>query len=278
MDLGKIGVWTAYRMIGEENAGEAAKLAEDLGFGTFWLGGSPQLPSVRPLLEATERIVVATGIVNVWGYDPAQLAAEHAALTSDFPGRLMLGIGISHPEAIEAYRRPLGTMREFLDGLDGAPQPVPKDERSIAALGPKMLDLSRERTAGTHPYFVPVEHSAFARERLGPGALVAPEVAVVLDTDRERARATARKYAALYLGLRNYTGNLLRVGFTEDDIANGGTDRLIDAVIPQGSAEQIAEVAQRHLEAGADHVCLQTVIVPGVPREQWTALAGALID
>lgn len=277
MDLKQIGIWTTYHALGEQNAGEAASLAEGLGFGAFWLGGSPRLPSVRPLLAGSERMVIATGIVNVWQYEPAQLAGEHAELTREYPGRVLLGIGIGHPEATSEYTKPLTKMREFLDGLDGSAQPVPRGERCVAALGPKMLDLSAERSLGTHPYFTPVEHTRFARERLGDSALVAPELACVVDTDRERARAAARKYAQLYLGLRNYTGNLLKFGFTEDDLADGGSDRLIDAIVPQGSAEEIAASARAHLDAGADHVCLQAVGVAGVPSEEWGALADALI-
>jgi probable F420-dependent oxidoreductase len=277
VQLSKIGIWTTYRALGEENAGEAARLAESLGFGALWLGGSPRLPAVRPLLAASERMVIATGIVNVWQYGPVQLAGEHAELTREYPGRFLLGIGIGHPEATSDYTKPLTKMREFLDGLDAAPQPVPRGERCVAALGPKMLDLSAERSLGTHPYFTPPEHTHFARERVSAGALVAPELACVLDTDRDHARETARKYARLYLGLRNYTSNLLKFGFTEDDIADGGSDRLIDTIVPQGSAEEIAIAARAHLDAGADHVCLQTVGVAGVPSEEWRALAGALI-
>ena len=276
MQLGEIGIWTATRLIGEENVRRGGTLVETLGFGTFWLGGSPKLPATRPILEATEALAVATDIVNVWQYEPAVLAAEHAQLTRDFPGRLLLGIGVGHPEATSTYAKPLTKMRAFLDGLDGAATPVPRDELCVAALGPKMLDLSGERSLGTVPYFTPVEHTRFARERLGAGALVAPELACVVDTDASRARATARSYAALYLGLSNYTNNLLRFGFTEADIADGGSDRLIDAIVPQGSAEQIADVARAHLDAGADHVCLQPVGVSGVPHEEWTALATAL--
>jgi len=277
MDLRRIGIWTSYRALGEENAGDAARLAESLGFGAFWLGGSPRLPSLRPLLDASERMVIATGIVNVWQYKPVQLAGEHAELTREYPGRVLLGIGIGHPEATSDYTKPLTTMREFLDGLDGAPQPVPRGERCVASLGPKMLDLSAERSLGTHPYFTPVEHTRAARERVGDRALVAPELACVVDTDRDRARAAARKYAQVYLGVRNYTSNLLKFGFTEDDIADGGSERLFDAIIPQGSAEEIAVTARAHLDAGADHVCLQAVGVTGVPSEEWSALAGALI-
>jgi len=278
VNLGKIGVWTSYRAFGIERAGEAAKLAEQLGYGAWWVGGSPHVPDVRPVLEATSTLVAATGILNVWINDPAETAAADAALRAEHPGRFLLGIGIGHPEATSDYRRPLATMRSFLDGLDTSPTPPPAEQRCLAALGPQMLDLARERAAGTHSYFVPVEHTRFARERLGPGRLVAPELACVIDTDPVRARAVARGYAKLYLGLRNYTHNLLAFGFTEGDIDGGGSDRLIDAIIPHGTAEQIAEVVRGHLDAGADHVCLQPLGEEGIPRESWTALAKVLID
>jgi len=277
MNLGQYGVWTSYRQIGEENAGEAARLVESLGYGTFWLGGSPHLPHVRPLLAATDRLVVATGIVNVWQNEPARLAAEYAQLSAEFPDRLLVGIGIGHPEATSDYSKPLSTMRAFLDGIDGAPAPIPRDRRCLAALAPKMLALSAERAAGAHTYFVPVDHTRDARGRLGEDALLAPELACVLDSDPGSARATARRYAQLYLALRNYTSSLLRIGLTERDIADGGSDRLIDAVIPHGSAEDVAAVARAHIEAGADHVCVQPLGARGIPRAQWTALASALI-
>jgi probable F420-dependent oxidoreductase len=277
MDLGSIGVWTTYRQIGEENAGEAARLVQDLGFGTFWLGGSPRLASVRPLLEATDSLVVATGIVNVWSYDPAELAAEYVQLAEDFPDRVLVGIGIGHPEATSHYATPLAAMRAFLDGLDQADTPLPRDRRCLAALGPKMLELCKTRSRGSHTYFVPVAHTRAVRAELGADALLAPELACVVDGDPDSARAKARRYAELYLGLRNYTSNLLRHGFAQDDIADGGSDRLIDAVIPNGGAQDIAAVAREHLDAGADHVCLQPVGVRGIPRDEWTALAGALV-
>lgn len=277
MQLRKIGIWTSYRSLGEENAGEAARLVESLGFGAFWLGGSPKLPAVRPLLEATEHLIVATGIVNVWANGPAQLAAEYAQLEREFPGRLLVGIGIGHPEATGEYARPLPTMRRFLDGLDEAADPLAPEARCLAALGPKMLDLAAARTRGAHPYFTPVEHTRAARRRLGDGALLAPELACAVDPDPDRARAKAREYASLYLQLRNYTANLLDYGFTEKDIANGGSDGLFDAIVPQGSAVKIAAMVREHLSAGADHVCLQPVGVRGVPREEWTALAAELI-
>jgi probable F420-dependent oxidoreductase len=187
-----------------------------------------------------------------------------------------LGVGIGHPEATSDYTRPLSTMRAFCDGLASAPQPVPKDELVLAALGPKMLDLAAERSLGTHPYFVSAEHTAFARQRVGPEALVAPEVAVVVESDPDAARDIARNYARLYLGLANYTNALRSVGFTEDDIADGGSDRLIDAVIPHGTPEQIAAALEQHFAAGADHVCIQPLGHGEPPMEDYRAMAAVL--
>ncbi len=278
MELTKFGVWSVLRGMEEQEQREAVALIEQLGYGAFWVGGSPALLTLRPLLEATERLVIATGIVNVWQYEPAQLAAEFWELEADFPNRVLLGVGIGHPEATSEYVRPLAKMRSFLDGLAAAQPPVPRERMTVAALGPKMLDLSFERTLGTHPYFTPPAHTKYARERLGPNALVAPELAVVVDDDHLSAKVAAREYAHFYLALTNYTSNLLRFGFTEDDLADGGSERLIDAIVPQGSAAQLAVAVNEHLDAGADHVCVQTVGVPGVPAEQWRALAEALID
>jgi probable F420-dependent oxidoreductase len=276
MALGEYGVWTSFRSIPVEQAAEAAQLVESLGYAAFWLGGSPLLPSVTPLLEASSTITVATGIVNVWANEPAELAASYQALDAEHPGRLLVGIGIGHPEATAEYAAPLATMRAFLDGLDAAPAPLPRERRAVSALAPRMLALAAERSRGTHTYFVPVEHTRQARERLGAGPLIAAELACVLDEDAERARATARRYAEMYLARSNYTNNLRALGYGDDDIGGGGSDRLIDAVIPHGSAQQIAAVARAHREAGADHVCLQPVGVSGIPREEWTALAAAL--
>lgn len=276
MTLGKFGIWTSYRSIGKDNAGAAAKLIEELGFDVVWLGGSQQVPALRPLLEATERIVAATGILNVWGSEPQQVASDFAALSAEFPDRVLVGIGIGHPEATDRYAKPMSAMKAFLDGLDSADSPLPPEHRCLAALRPRMLGLSAERSLGAHSYFVPVEHTRVAREELGKGPLLAPELACVLDDDDTSGRAKAREYARLYLGLTNYTSNLLRVGFTDDDIADGGSDRLIDAVIPHGTPEQIAQIVDQHLDAGADHVCLQTPGIGGIPRSEWAALASAL--
>jgi probable F420-dependent oxidoreductase len=277
VDIGKIGAWSIYRPSGLEDASEAAKLVEQLGYSAWWVGASPDVADVRPILKATSTLVAATGILNVWANQPAETAAAAAAVRADFPGRFMLGIGIGHREATRDYGKPLATMRAFLDGLDASDSPPPPGGRCLAALGPKMLDLAGERAAGTHTYFVPVEHTRAARKRLGPGKLVAPELACVVDTDPARAKTIARDYAQRHLGLRNYAQNLIHFGFTEDELANGGSDRLLNAIVPHGSAEQIAEIVHAHLDAGADHVCLQPLGEDGIPRNAWTALAKALI-
>jgi probable F420-dependent oxidoreductase len=213
----------------------------------------------------------------MWTNDPAGIAESYQRIAARHGDRFLLGIGIGHPEATSDYSKPLTRMREFFDGLDAADPPVPVEERIAAALGPKMLDLAAERSLGTHPYFTTPDHTRFARERSGPDKVVAPELAVVLETDAETARARAREYASVYLGLSNYTSNLLRFGFEERDIADGGSDRLIDAVIPHGSAEQIAEAVRAHLDAGADHVCLQPLGHGPLPLDDYRALADVLL-
>ena len=272
MAFGPIGIWRR-RQAGTK----ALEEIEGLGFGALWIGGSPSLAQVRPFLEGSSTLTIATGILNVWQHQPADVAAHHAALGRDFPGRFLLGVGVGHPEATREYATPLAAMRAFFDGLDAAPDPVPREERVAAALGPKMLDLAGARTRGAHTYFVTPEHTRFARERLGPGALLAPEVAVVIEDDDETARRAARDYAATYLGLRNYTRNLLRFGFTERDVDGGGSDRLIDAVIPHGSAARVADAVRAHLDAGADHVAVQPLGHGPAPLEDYRALAGALL-
>ena len=276
MQLRPFGVWISSRVLDERSAAQAARSAEELGFGTLWLGGSPKLPALRPLLAATERLIVATGILNVWANEPAIVAAQFAELSREYPGRVLLGIGIGHPEATAEYAKPLETMGAFLDGLDAAAAPVPAADRCLAALGPRMLDCSAARSLGTHTYFVPTAHTRSARERLGDGALLAVELACVLDEDDVRAADAARTYAAGYLRLRNYANTLRRHGFADEELTGGGAQRLLDELVPQGSAEQVAALARAHLEAGANHVCLQPVGVAGVPREEWSALARAL--
>jgi probable F420-dependent oxidoreductase len=271
MQLGQFGIWTRHH----DGTGAVAAI-EALGFTALWLGASPSLQQVRPFLQASSTLTVATGILNVWQHDPADVAEQRAELVREFPGRFLLGIGVGHPEATAEYTSPLARMRAFFDGLDAA-EPVPRDERVAAALGPKMLELAAQRSLGTHTYFVTADHTRFARERVGPDALVAPELAVVVETDDEAARKAAREYAALYLARRNYTTNLLRFGFTERDIADGGSDRLIDAVIPHGSPEDIAAAVRAHLDAGADHVALQPLGHRPAPVGDYEALAAALL-
>jgi probable F420-dependent oxidoreductase len=272
MDLGRVGIWRRHH----EGTGPVAEL-EALGYTGLWIGSSPSLEEVRPFLELTSTITVATAILNVWRHEPADVAAGHARLRHSFGDRFLLGVGIGHPEATSEYRKPLTKMREFFDGLDAADPPVPRHERITAALGPKMLDLAAERSLGAHPYFTTAEHTRFARDRIGPDALLAPEVAVVVDADIERARQKARGYTASYLRLRNYVSNLLRFGFTEEDLADGGSDRLIDALVPHGSPDEIAEALQAHYDAGADHLCLQPVGHGADQIEDYRALARALL-
>ena len=271
MELGQIGIWHSRHQGG---LGVVAA-AEALGYGAFWLGGSPSVEDARAYVEASTTIPVVTGILNVWQHDPAAVGRDHLRLTADHPNRFLLGIGIGHPEATSDYTRPLKTMREYFDGLDAAG--VPREQRLAAALGPKMLDLAAERSLGTHPYFVDAQHTRFARERSGPDALVAPEVAVVLEEDVETGRRLAREFAVRYLRMSNYTNNLLRFGYTESDFADGGSDRLIDAVIPHGSPARVADAIRAHLEAGADHVCIQPLGHGDEPLADYEALAKALL-
>jgi probable F420-dependent oxidoreductase len=270
--LGEIGIWL-------RRTAETATVSEieALGFGAVWLGISPSVDQARPFLEQSGELTVATGILNVWQHEPADVAAQHAELQRDFGGRFLLGVGIGHPEATAEYTKPLAKMGEFFDGLDAADAPVPRDERIAAALGPKMLDLAGKRSLGAHPYFTPVEHTRSARERLGAGPLLAPEVTVVIEPDVETAREKGREFAARYLERSNYRRNLLRLGFDERELEGGGSDRLLDAVVPHGSPEQVAEAVRAHLDAGADHVCLQPVGNPAGPVEDYRALATVLL-
>ncbi|MFC7244564.1 LLM class F420-dependent oxidoreductase [Catellatospora aurea] len=282
---GRIGVWSgawteALRSGGGALSGEftdAAAELDDLGYGTLWLGGGPAVTYARPLLEATSRMTIATGILSIWEHDPVEVAAQRAELERAFPGRFVLGLGVSHSRLTERYAHPYTAMTEYLSALDAAAEPVPVRDRVLAALGPRMLALARDRAAGAHPYLVTPEHTAQAREILGTAAVLAPEFKAVLDTDAARAMAAARGHLALYLQLPNYTNNLLRLGFTEDDLRAGGSDRLLDAVFAMGDETAIARRAAAYLDAGADHLAVQVVTAePGLPREQWRLLAAAL--
>jgi probable F420-dependent oxidoreductase len=277
--LGRIGVWNWLPADDLTSMVETAAEVERLGYGALWFPESPaSFDIARALLAGTGRMVVATGIVSIWKHPPAESATAHAELTAAHPGRFLLGLGVSHAFLADGqYRRPLTKMREYLDDPDAAQPPVPAAERVLAALGPRMLELAHERSAGAHPYLVTPEHTRRAREVLGAGRLLAVEQAVVLETDPERARALARRHLAIYLHAPNYTNNWLRLCVEEDDLAGAGSDRLVDALVAWGGAGSIRDRVAQHHEAGADHVCLQ--VVTGefrAPLEEWRALAPAL--
>ena len=282
--LSGIGIWSFQLRYGDPGEiAEAAAELDELGYRALWVPdvGGDLFASLDVLMAATRRTTVATGILNLWMHDPADAAAAHARLSREHGDRLMMGIGVSHAQLIDhqepgRYSKPLTAMRQFLDGLDGAPVPVGADHRMLAALGPKMLELARTRTAGTHSYNVTAEHTAEARAALGPDALIAPEHAVALTTDADRARRLGRAHLETYLGLPNYTNNLRRLGFGDDDFAGGGSDRLIDALVAWGDVDTIVARIGEHRAAGADHVCIQVLIEEGMPRQEWRELAPAL--
>jgi probable F420-dependent oxidoreductase len=284
VDLGRIGVWWsgAWRLADEPAVNVAAEV-ESLGYGALWSSGGfdPGLsPAFGSLLASTTRIAVASGIVSMWTGAPDDVGPAFAQLETSFPGRFLLGIGASHAPLVSDYSRPYSHMVAYLDELDALETPVPAQRRVLAALGRRMLELAAQRAAGAHPYFVPVEHTAWARSILGPAPLLATEVAVVLGTDPVDARALAREYASLYLGLPNYTQNLRTFGFGDEDIEGGGSDRLIDAIIPWGDAATIADRIGEHHDAGADHVCLQVISATGrqgFPLAEYAELAGQLL-
>jgi probable F420-dependent oxidoreductase len=278
--VGRYGIWhTALRSEDPARAGELAETAaelEELGYGAIWLGGSSGVEHAAPLVAATSTITVATGILSIWSYEAEETAARFTDLEAAHPGRFLLGLGVSHAAiAGERYRRPYAAMVQYLEGLDKAG--VPADRRVLAALGPRMLELSRDHAAGAHPYLVTPEHTAQARAILGEGPLLAPELKVILEADPDRARAIARGALALYLSLPNYTNTWLRLGFTDDDLAHGGSDRLVDALTAWGTPERIRRRIADFHSAGADHVALQ-LLVEGqsraeLPRAGWRQLA-----
>lgn len=270
-DLGRYGVWT----FGAPTPEQAAEI-EKLGYGAVWIGGSPKgdLNYVEPLLEATETLQVATGIINVWQADAAEVAESYHRVEKAYPGRFLLGVGIGHPEHTEEYRKPYDVLVEYLDALDAAH--VPTSRRVVAALGPKVLKLAAARSAGAHPYLTTPQHTGQAHNLIGKTVFLAPEHKVVLSTDVDEAREVGRGAVDFYLDLSNYLNNWRRLGFTEDDIAKPGSDRLIDAVVAHGTADAVAARLHQHLDAGADHVAIQVLggwdkLVPTL-----TELAGPL--
>lgn len=253
-DLGRFGVWT----FGTPTPEQATEI-ERLGYGAIWIGGSPagDLEYVEPLLEATESLQVATGIVNVWTAPADEVAAAYHRIEDKHPGRFLLGVGIGHPEHTEEYRKPYDVLVEYLDVLDA--KKVPTSRRVVAALGPKVLKLAAQRSAGAHPYLTTPQHTGEARNLLGPTVFLAPEHKVVLARDAEASRKIGREALDFYLNLSNYVNNWKRLGFTDDDVAKPGSDRLIDAVVAHGTPEDIAKALTEHLEAGADHVAIQVL-------------------
>jgi probable F420-dependent oxidoreductase len=271
IELGQVGVWRHPSGLTPDLVAEL----ETLGYGAIWVGGSPpgDLEFVEHLLDTTEYITVATGIVNVWKDDAATVGASYRRITGRHPGRFLLGLGIGHPEATQEYQQPYAKLVSYLDQLDDLK--VPAEGRVLAALGPRVLRLAAERAAGAHPYLVTPEHTRQARQVLGDGKLLAPEQKLVLETDPERARAIGRpRVEKPYLGLTNYLSNLRRLGWTDADLADGGSDALIDALAVHGDAAAIARGVTAHLDAGGDHVAVQ-MLNPD-PRPALRALAGQL--
>jgi probable F420-dependent oxidoreductase len=287
VDLGRVGIWSRELRYNPGRGARAAAAAEleDLGYAAIFIpdAGGDVLGDVEHLLAATRRMPFATGILNIWLNDPAEVASRRASLVARFGPRFLLGLGSSHAPLVESalrvpYARPYSKMVEYLDALDGAEAPVLAEMRMLAALGPRMLSLARARAAAAHPYLVPPEHTAAARQALGPGILLAPEQAVVLGTDLRLARERARAFVNDYLALPNYVRNLRRLGFTDDDLHGHASDRLVDALVAHGDEEAIAARVRAHHDAGADHVCIY-VFGGGdeaLPLDAWRRLAPAL--
>jgi len=282
-----VSVWQPFFLRSEspQEILDAATELEELGYSRLWFSGGFDgnvPPRFRDLLDGTKRLGIATGIVSIWHSSPAEVAAFALDAERAHPGRFLLGLGASHAVLVEGtgtdYRKPYSKMVDYLDALDAAG--LAAERRILAALGPRMLRLSRDRAAGAHPYFTTAEHTAEARTALGPGRLLAPEVAVVLDADATAARATARQYTTGYLALPNYTNNLRRFGWTDEDFADGGSDRLVDALIPWGTAERVAAGIEEHYQAGADEVAIQVLNggdATTFPADAFRALAAILI-
>jgi probable F420-dependent oxidoreductase len=254
-DLGRFGVFLPTRSI----TPELAKKIESLGYGAVWIGGSPDadLAWVDPALAQTSSLQLATGIVNIWSAPAPAVAESYARIESAYPGRFLLGIGAGHREHTEEYVKPYDALVSYLDELDAAV--VPTSRRVLAALGPRVLQLAAQRSAGAHPYLTTPEHTAKARELVGNSVFLAPEHKVVLTTDVAEARAIGRETVDHYFGLSNYVNNWLRLGFTQDDVTKPGSDRLIDAVVAHGTPAAIARRLDEHVAAGADHVAIQVV-------------------
>ncbi|MFD6275109.1 TIGR03620 family F420-dependent LLM class oxidoreductase [Streptomyces sp. NPDC060209] len=286
--FGQVGIWSSALHgsraddAGRKAIAEAVAELEELKYGTLWIGGSPSVEDAAAVVAATGTVTVATGILSIWDHAAEDVAARINAIDASSRGRFVLGLGVSHGPMVPQYAKPYSAMVTYLDALDAATPPVDSGHRVLAALGPRMLKLAADRALGAHPYLVTAEHTAEARAALGPDALLAPELSVVLDTDIDRARTTARNMLAMYLKLPNYTDNLLRLGFAENDFDGGGSIRLLDALFALGDAERVKTRTREYLDAGADHVALQILTADeggsGLPRAEWRELAGVFAD
>jgi probable F420-dependent oxidoreductase len=285
--LGRAGIWSRELRYHPDRGARATAAAEleELGYAAIFIpdAGGDVLGAVEHLLAATRRMALATGVLNIWMHDPAEVASQRESLVARFGPRLLLGLGSSHAPLVEGvlhvpYARPYAKMVEYLDALDAAAAPVPAGERMLAALGPRMLDLARARASAAHPYLVPPEHTAAAREALGPGVVLAPEQAVLLGADPRLRREQARAFVNDYLALPNYARNLRRLGFTDDDLDGRASDRLVDALVAHGDEDAIAARVRAHFDAGADHVCIYVIggRDEALPLEAWRRLAPAL--
>lgn len=288
---GRVGIWTGVLdAMPSSQAVETAALIEELGFPTLWIpetvGRDPFVTATR-ILDGTSTLTVATGIANIYARDAVTMANTQRSLEEAFPGRFLLGLGVSHAHLVDRvrkhdYSKPYSYMVDYLQDMDSsvfrAVGPTDLPPRVLAALGPKMLRLAAERAAGAHPYFVPPEHTAIAREAMGADALLCPEQMVVLDTNPESARETARTHMSVYLRAPNYRNNLLRLGFTEDDL-DGPSDRLVDAIVAWGDVDAVVARVRAHHDAGANHVCVQPLVpgFPTLPEDQLRELASALL-
>jgi probable F420-dependent oxidoreductase len=292
IDLGRVGIWTGVLdAVPSREAQGIASTIEELGFGTLWIPetvGRDPFVTAALLLSATSRLRIATGIANIYARDAVTMANTQRTLEEAFPGRFLLGLGVSHHHLVERvrhhdYSRPYSRMAAYLDDMDAAVfravGPAERPPTVLAALGPKMLRLAGQRAAGAHPYLVPVTHTAQARQLLGPDPILAPEQMVVLEADRARALDVARRGVAVYLRAPNYTNNLKRLGFDDDDFADGGSERLLDALVVTGGVDRAAARVQEHFDAGASHVCIQALTeeMVRVPHAEWRDLAAALL-
>jgi probable F420-dependent oxidoreductase len=269
--LGRVGIWNRTVAEGSPESAEAAAELEELGFGAVWIGGSPPVSMAENVLVATSRLIVATSILNIWQHEPADVAAQANAANAKFGNRFLLGLGVSHGPAVANYSKPLATMKAFLAGLEAAGHP--RERRLLAALGPKMLELSAREAGGAVPYLTTAEHTARARDILGPDRLLVPELKVALTNDRAEGLDIGREHLQIYLQLPNYLNSLRTLGFDDADFADGGSDKLVEATVAIGDENIVDQWVQRHLHAGADHVAIQVLNDP-LPRRQWRALSG----